>query len=68
MAKEFAKVRGTLRYILLQVNACSLKLWREVKLFASLFALQAFKEAVTLQSTGPLVLEDIPPYQIWNEV
>ena len=61
-------MRGTLRYILLQVNVCSVKLWRESKLFASSFALQAFKEAVNLQSTGQLVLEDVPPYQIVNKV
>ncbi|XP_068741113.1 intermembrane lipid transfer protein VPS13A-like [Montipora capricornis] len=28
----------------------------------------AFKEAVTLQSTGGVALEDVPPYQIWNEL
>ena len=30
--------------------------------------LQAFKEAVTLESTGVVALEDVPPFQIWNEV
>lgn len=28
----------------------------------------AFKEAVTLEGTGVVALEDVPPFQIWNEL
>ncbi|XP_022794312.1 vacuolar protein sorting-associated protein 13A-like [Stylophora pistillata] len=28
----------------------------------------AFKEAVALEGTGVLAIEDVPPYQIWNEL
>ncbi|KAL9987728.1 hypothetical protein ACROYT_G002079 [Oculina patagonica] len=34
--------------------------------FAKLGA--AFKEAVTLEGTGVVALEDVPPFQIWNEL